>query len=80
MLILLVCARHQCRCYPTLRLLLLLVFAILPCQGAVTVIVEKLMEELDADKDGQVPWLAFSEWNRRNSVEQVVSQLSRAKD
>ncbi len=44
-------------------------------QGAVDAVVERLMQELDGDKDGLIPWLAFSEWNRRNSVEQVVSSL-----
>ena len=48
-------------------------------QGAVKAIADRLMEELDTDKDGVISWLSFSEWNRSNSVEQVVSQLSRAK-
>ena len=45
-------------------------------QGAVDVIVNKLVQELDADKDGKIEWREFSEWNRRSSVEQVVAQLS----
>ena len=49
-------------------------------QGAVDSIVDRLMDELDTDKDGIISWLSFSEWTRRNSVENVVSQLSRAKD
>jgi hypothetical protein len=49
-------------------------------QGAVDGIADRLMEQLDPDKDGKIDWLSFSEWNRRNSVEQVVSQLSRAKE
>ena len=45
-------------------------------QGAVDMIVSKLVQELDTDKDGKIEWREFSEWNRRSSVEQVVAQLS----
>jgi len=34
--------------------------------------VDKLMAELDRSRDGLVSWQAFSEWNRRNTVERVV--------
>jgi threonine 3-dehydrogenase len=43
-------------------------------------VVDRLMTELDTDKDGLISWATFSEWNRRNTVEQVVvSSLSRAR-
>jgi hypothetical protein len=47
--------------------------------GQGTMLVDRLMEELDTDKDGIISWLSFSEWNRRNSVENVVSQLTKTK-
>ena len=47
-----------------------------PGQTAVEEIVDRLMDELDTNKDGLVSWRTFSEWNRSNSVEQVVSAIS----
>ena len=44
-------------------------------QAAVEEIVDRLMDELDTNKDGLVSWRTFSEWNRSNSVEQIVQSL-----
>ena len=41
-------------------------------QEAVGEAVDKLMNELDTNKDGLVSWTTFSEWNRHNSVEKVL--------
>jgi hypothetical protein len=41
-------------------------------QGAVGSIMDKLMEELDPNKDDIISWATFSEWNRRNSVETIL--------
>lgn len=41
-------------------------------QAAVGEFVDKLMVELDTNQDGRVSWLEFSEWNRRNSVEDEI--------
>ena len=41
-------------------------------QDAVGHFVDKLMEELDTNKDGLVSWRTFSEWNRRNSMEEEL--------
>jgi len=38
-------------------------------QGQVDGFVDRLMAELDVSGDGVVSWAAFSEWNRRNSME-----------
>jgi threonine 3-dehydrogenase len=38
-------------------------------QDAVGEFVDKLMKELDTNNDGWVSWATFSEWNRRNSME-----------
>jgi threonine 3-dehydrogenase len=46
-------------------------------QAAVRVIVDKLMDELDTNKDGHISWATFSEWNRRHTVEQVVANEMR---
>ena len=37
--------------------------------------VDRLMEELDTNKDGLISWGTFSEWNRRNSVEQLLVHI-----
>ena len=41
-------------------------------QDNVNGLVDKLMDELDTDKDGVVSWGTFSDWNRRNSVEEEL--------
>lgn len=41
-------------------------------QEAVGEVVYKLMHQLDTNRDGLVSWATFSEWSRRNSVENVV--------
>jgi nucleoside-diphosphate-sugar epimerase len=41
-------------------------------QAAVSEFVDNLMLELDTNQDGVVSWLTFSEWNRRNSVEDEI--------
>ncbi len=41
-------------------------------QDAVGHFVDKLMDELDTNKDGLVSWGTFSEWNRRNSMEEEL--------
>ena len=45
-------------------------------QEAVGAAVDKLMDEM-ANKDGLISWGTFSEWNRRNTVENVVRNSSR---
>jgi len=45
-------------------------------QDRVGPIVDKLMEELDTNKDGLVSWPTFSEWHRRNSIEKVIRKSS----
>ena len=34
-------------------------------QATVEAIVDKLMDDLDTNRDGMVSWMTFSEWNRR---------------
>ena len=41
-------------------------------RDAVADLVDKLMEELDPKQEGFVSWWSFSEWNRRNSLEEEV--------
>jgi nucleoside-diphosphate-sugar epimerase len=41
-------------------------------QDKVEELVDKLMEELDTNKDGYISWGTFSDWNRRNTVENMV--------
>ena len=41
-------------------------------QDAVGEFVDRLMAELDTNNDGTVSWLDFSDWNRRNSVEDEI--------
>ena len=41
-------------------------------QDGVNELVDDLMEELDTNKDEAVSWATFSEWNRRNTVEEVM--------
>jgi threonine 3-dehydrogenase len=41
-------------------------------QGAVSKFVDKLMNELDTNKDGIVSWGTFSEWSRRHSMEEEL--------
>jgi len=41
-------------------------------QNAVGAVVNKLMRELDPNFQGLVSWATFSEWNRRNTVEDFV--------
>jgi len=49
-------------------------------QAAVDSVVNRLMSELDTDNDGLVSWATFSEWNRRNTLEQVfVNSLSQTR-
>eukprot|EP00931_Biecheleriopsis_adriatica_P100878 TRINITY_DN7611_c0_g1_i1.p1 TRINITY_DN7611_c0_g1~~TRINITY_DN7611_c0_g1_i1.p1 ORF type:complete len:455 (-),score=68.63 TRINITY_DN7611_c0_g1_i1:248-1612(-) len=43
-----------------------------PAQDVVGSIMEKLMEELDPSREGNISWATFSEWNRRNSVETIL--------
>lgn len=45
-------------------------------QQTVDAVVDKLMDELDTNKDGYISWGTFSEWNRRNKVEKVFSTVS----
>jgi len=47
-------------------------------QESVDTVLDKLMEELDTNKDGRISWGTFSDWNRRNSVESVVMSHSMA--
>eukprot|EP00937_MAST-01D_sp_MAST-1D-sp2_P007059 g7059.t1 len=47
-------------------------------KDAVRDAVDQLFEELDTNKDGLVSWGTFSEWNRRNSVEQMADDLLQA--
>ena len=44
-------------------------------QQNVGAVVDKLMKELDTNMDGLISWQTFSEWNRRNSVEHIVSSM-----
>ena len=41
-------------------------------QAEVTAIVDRLMDELDTNADGEVSWGSFSEWSRSSSMEKVV--------
>ena len=41
-------------------------------QDAVEEFVDKLMGELDTNKDGRVSWGSFSEWHRRNSLDEEI--------
>lgn len=45
-------------------------------QEAVSAAVDRLMDEM-ANADGLIPWGTFSEWNRRNTMENVVRSSSR---
>ena len=47
---------------------------------AVREAVDRLMEELDTNKDGLISWGTFSEWNRRNSVEQLLVHIESSID
>lgn len=44
-------------------------------KDAVRDAVDQLFEELDTNKDGWITWGTFSEWNRRNSVEQMAEKV-----
>jgi nucleoside-diphosphate-sugar epimerase len=44
-------------------------------KDAVADAVDTLMNELDTNRDGWISWGTFSEWNRRNSVEQIAEGL-----
>jgi len=44
-------------------------------QGAMELVMNQLMSELDTNKDGLISWGTFSEWYRNNSVEQVVKRI-----
>ena len=37
---------------------------------------DRLMDELDTNKDGEISWKTFSEWNRTNSIEKVLMATS----
>ena len=41
-------------------------------------VVDRLMEELDTNRDGIVTWGTFSEWSRNNSVERMAETLMEA--
>ena len=41
-------------------------------QAEVSAIVDRLMDELDTNADGEISWGSFSEWNRSSSMEKVV--------
>ncbi|GMI62211.1 hypothetical protein ScalyP_jg11207 [Parmales sp. scaly parma] len=41
-------------------------------EESVEAVIDKLMAELDTNRDGQISWWTFSNWNRTNSVESVV--------
>ena len=41
-------------------------------QDAVNDLVDKVMVELDPKGEGAVSWASFSEWNRRNSLDEEV--------
>ena len=41
-------------------------------QGEVSRFVDKLMNELDTNKDGKVSWATFSEWSRTHSMEEEL--------
>ena len=43
-------------------------------QAAVGNLVDKLMEQLDTNKDGSIGWSEFSEGNRNNSFESLLDQ------
>lgn len=43
-----------------------------PRQAVMGDAVDKLMEELDTNRDGLISWGTFSEWNRSNSVERLA--------
>jgi len=42
-------------------------------QQAVGPVVDKLMQELDTNRDGLISWATFSEWSRSNTVEGVLA-------
>jgi len=44
-------------------------------RSAVGMVVDQLVDELDTDKDGLISWEEFSEWNRRNTVEEAMMRL-----
>eukprot|EP00658_Telonema_sp_P-2_P056003 TRINITY_DN44501_c0_g1_i1.p1 TRINITY_DN44501_c0_g1~~TRINITY_DN44501_c0_g1_i1.p1 ORF type:complete len:500 (+),score=99.64 TRINITY_DN44501_c0_g1_i1:160-1659(+) len=41
-------------------------------QTAVRVLADRLMNELDTNRDGQISWQTFSEWSRSNNLDHVV--------
>ncbi|GMH80896.1 hypothetical protein TL16_g08739 [Triparma laevis f. inornata] len=49
-------------------------------QDEVTAVVDKLMADLDTNKDGLVSWQTFSEWNRSNTLDGVVLQVRSSMD
>ena len=49
-------------------------------QETVEAVLDKLMEELDTNKDGLISWATFSDWNRRNSVERVFTTVRHSMD
>eukprot|EP01043_Picozoa_sp_COSAG02_P006095 COSAG02_NODE_170_length_31534_cov_33.568498_14_plen_540_part_00 len=44
---------------------------------AISTAVDKLMAELDTNDDGLVSWRTFSEWNRSNTLDNVVKSVQR---
>jgi len=46
----------------------------------VEAVVDKLMGELDTNKDGLISWGTFSDWSRRNSVERVFTTVRHSMD
>jgi threonine 3-dehydrogenase len=48
-------------------------------QSSLTAVVDRIMHELDTTRNGEVKWLVFSEWARKNSVEEIV-RLALSKD
>ena len=50
-------------------------------QDAVEDFVDKLMHQLDKSNDGYVSWEAFSEWNRRKSIDaELWKQVASVED
>mmetsp|Transcript_21468 Transcript_21468/g.42848 ORF Transcript_21468/g.42848 Transcript_21468/m.42848 type:complete len:466 (+) Transcript_21468:123-1520(+) len=49
-------------------------------QATVEAIVDKLMNDLDTNRDGMVSWMTFSEWNRSNTIDGVILRVKSSMD
>ena len=49
-------------------------------QETVEAIVDKLMKDLDTNRDGLVSWMTFSEWNRSNTIDGVILNAKSSMD